>query len=230
MPNHDEQSMTTALAPIRRRLLAAVLGFSLTLTTWADDLGMESSSGEPVTQTQRFGISPFYGYRFGGEVEDLSTGTKYEFKDAPAYGLTLDYAPPNSDMRLELLWSRQDTGIDFGGDNDLGNIDLTIDVLQLGGIVEFGTARWREYISLHVGATHFSSDDFDDDTRFSLGVGVGGKVFLTKNIYLRADLHGFCTVVEAEGAFIYYNGIAVASFSGSALWQGQVSAGVGITF
>ena len=222
--------MKTTLAPIHKRLLLAALGFGLTLTTWADELEMKSSLDEALTQTQRFGISPFFGYRFGGEVEDLSTGTEYDFDDAPAYGLTLDYAPPGSDMRLELLWSRQDSGIDFGGDYGLGNVDLTIDVFQLGGIVEFGTARWREYISLHVGATHFSSDAFDDDTRFSLGVGGGGKVFLTKNVYLRVDVRAFCTVVEAEGTFIYYGGIAVASFSGSSLWQGQVSAGFGITF
>jgi hypothetical protein len=229
-PNHDEQSMKTALAPIPKRLLLAALGFSLTLTTWAYDLHMESSWEKPVTQPQRFGISPFYGYRFGGGVEDLNTGTDYDFHGAPAYGLTLDFAPPNSEVRLELLWSRQETGIDFRGDNGLGNVDVTIDVFQLGGIAEFGTPRFRQYISLHLGVTHFSSDGFGDDTRFSFGAGVGVKAFLTKNFYLRADLRGFGTVVEAEGSFIFYNGVTVASFSGSTLWQGQVSAGLGITF
>ena len=229
-PNHDEQSMKTALAPVHKRLLVAALGFSLTLTAWAYDLRMESSFEKPVTQPQRFGISPFYGYRFGGGVEDLTTGTDYDFDDAPAYGLTLDFAPPNSEVRLELLWSRQETGIDFRGDNGLGNVDVTIDVFQVGGIAEFGTPRFREYISVHLGATHFSSDGFGDDTRFSFGAGVGVKAFLTKNFYLRADLRGFGTVVEAEGTFIFYNGVSVASFSGSSLWQGQVSAGLGITF
>jgi hypothetical protein len=222
--------MNTVVALVHPRIVLAVLGLSLTLTAGADDFDMESSRDKPVSQSLRFGMAPFYGYRFGGEVEDLSTGTKYSFEDGVAYGLTLDYAPVNSNMRLELLWSRQDSGIDFGGDNGLRHVDLNIDVFQFGGIVEFGTARWREYFSLHLGATHFSSHDFDDDTRFSLGVGVGGKLFLTKNIYLRADLHGFCTVVEAEGSLVYYNGVAVASFSGSTLWQGQVSAGLGITF
>lgn len=222
--------MKTALAPVHKQLLLAALGFSLTLTIRAYDFHPESDFDKPVTQPQWFGISPFYGYRFGGGVEDLNTGRDYHFDDAPAYGLTLDFAPPNSEVRLELLWSRQESGIDFRGDYGLGKVDLTIDVFQLGGIAEFGTARFRQYISLHVGATHFSSDRFDDDTRFSLGAGVGVKAFLTKNFYLRADLRGFCTVVEAEGSFIFYNGVTVASFSGSTLWQGQVSAGLGITF
>jgi hypothetical protein len=49
-------------------------------------------------------------------------------------------------------------------------------------------------------------------------------------MYLRADLRGFCTVVEAEGGFMYANGITVASFSGSTLWQGQATIGLGVTF
>jgi len=222
--------MKIAHAPILKRLLLAALGFSLTLTARAYDLHMESSWEKPVTQPQRFGISPFFGYRFGGGVEDLNTGTDYDFDDGPAYGLTFDYAPPNSEIRLELLWSRQETGINFRGDNGLGKVDVTIDVFQFGGIAEFGTPRFREYISIHLGATHFSSDGFGDDTRFSFGAGVGVKAFLTKNLYLRADVRGFGTVVEAEGSFIFYNGVTVASFSGSSLWQGQVSAGLGITF
>jgi len=85
-------------------------------------------------------------------------------------------------------------------------------------------------ISTHVGATYFSSYGYGDDTIFSFDIGTGVKAFLTKNIYLRADLRGSCVVTEAQGSFIYANGVAVASFSGSTLWQGQVSAGVGFTF
>ena len=223
--------MKTTPVPIRLRLLLIAIGFSVGLTARAEDRDTEYSPGEPASQTKRFGISPFFGYRFGGEVENLETGADYDFEDAPAYGLTLDYAPLGSDMRLELLWSHQDSSIDFRGDNELalGEIDLTVDVIQFGGVVEFGRGRWREYISAHLGATHFSSD-LGDDTRFSFGFGAGGKLFLTNNLYLRADVRGFCTVVDAEGSFIHANGITIASFSGSTLWQGQVSAGVGITF
>lgn len=223
--------MKIALARIHLRLLLVAFGSGLALTSWADDGSTEYDPSQPATQTKRFGISPFFGYRFGGEVEDAETDADYSFDDAPAYGLTLDYAPLGSDMRLELLWSHQESGIDFGNDNglDLGEIDLTIDVFQFGGVVEFGRGRWREYVSAHIGATHFSSD-LGDDTRFSFGFGAGGKFSLTKNLYLRADVRGFCTVVDAEGSFIHANGVTVARFSGSTLWQGQVSGGVGLTF
>jgi opacity protein-like surface antigen len=215
---------------IQSSLILAAFGFSLVLTASGQDLNTDWAFAKPLTQTTRFGISPFYGYRFGGEIQDASTGSKYDFKDGPAYGLILDYAPMDYFGRFELLWSRQDTSVDFHGNNGLGNVDITIDVVQVGGECEYGSDRLRGYVSAHIGATHFSSDGHGDDTEFSFGIGAGVKAFLTKNIYLRADLRGFGTVTQAEGSFMFANGTTVATFSGTALWQGQVSAGVGVTF
>ena len=215
---------------IPKGLILAAASFGLAQVAGAQDFDSDFGFYKPLTQTTRFGISPIYGYRFGGDVEDNDTGKTYSFEDGPAYGLILDYAPMDYYGRYEILWSHQDSSLDFHGDNGLGNVDVAIDVIQIGGELEFGMDRLRTYVSAHAGATHFSSDGYGDDTKFSLGVGVGGKAFLTKNIYLRADLRGFCTVTDAQGGFIYYNGVTVASFSGSTLWQGQVSAGVGLTF
>lgn len=213
------------------RLLLAGLGFGLALTASGQD--SDTDWGElptPIAQTTRFGVAPFYGYRFGGEVQDPTTDTKYSFKDAPAYGLFLDYAPLDYYGRFELLWSRQDSSVDFQGNNGLGNVGLTIDVIQAGAVAEYGSERLRGYVSAHLGATHFSTYGYGDDTKFSFSIGGGVKAFITKNIFLRADLCGFGTVTEAQGSFIYINGVTVAAFSGTALWQGQVSVGIGFTF
>jgi opacity protein-like surface antigen len=215
---------------IHNRLIPAAFGFGLVLMASGQDFDTDWAFAKPLTQTTRFGISPFYGYRWGGDIQDPNTGTKYSFKDGPAYGLILDYAPMDYYGRFELLWSRQDTSVNFQGNNGLGNVDITIDVIQVGGECEYGSERLRGYVSAHVGATHFSSDGHGDDTNFSFGIGAGVKAFLTKNIYLRADLRGFGTVTEAEGSFMFANGVTVATFSGTTLWQGQVSAGVGVTF
>jgi opacity protein-like surface antigen len=212
------------------KFIFAALGISLALMASAQDFDSGWSFFEPVAQTTRFGISPFYGYRFGGGIKDDTTGMNYNFADAPAYGLVLDYAPTNSFGHFELLWSRQDSSVDFQGNYGLGKVDITIDVVQVGGELEYGSDRFRGYISVDLGATHFGSDGHGDDTKFSWGIGGGVKAFLTKNIYLRAEIRGFSTLTQGSGGFIYADGVTVAGFSGFSVWQGEVSGGIGITF
>ncbi len=215
---------------IADRLIFSAFAFGLALTASGQELSNDMAFAKPIPQTSRFGISPFYGFRFGGEIQDANSDAKYSFKDGPAYGVILDYAPINYYGRFELLWTRQDTSINFDGNNGLNNVDIAIDVIEVGGETEYGSDRLRAYVSAHAGATHYSAGSNGENTKFSFDIGAGVKAFLTKNIYLRGDLRGYCAVTDAEGGFIYYNGITVAAFTGSTLWQGQVSAGIGFTF
>jgi opacity protein-like surface antigen len=179
----------------------------------------------------RFEISPFYGYRFGGEVQNRYTGRTYSFEDSEAYGLFLDYAPrPNWPAKLELLWSHQDSSVNLQGLSGLGKVDLSIDQIQIGGSLERGNQHLRGYVSLLAGATHYSTDGYGSDTKFSLSLGGGVKYFLTRNLALRADLRGFCTIVNGSGGFISNGGSTTVVFSGSGVWQGEATLGVSLAF
>jgi hypothetical protein len=178
---------------------------------------------------QSFEISPFYGYRFGGGFE-TSAGQDIDLKAAEAFGLCLEFGPQNSDMRLELLWSRQDSSVNLdrlGGPHDL---DVTVDQFGVGGIYEAGKGRLKETVSLLLGATVFDPTDADTQVYFTLTAGVGVKYFLLKNLALRADLRGYCSFVEGEGSFISTGGITLIHFSGSTLWQGEISGGITLAF
>ena len=181
-------------AAVRPHFILAGVCFSLTLTALGQDFNDDWMFAKPLTQTTRFGISPFYGYRFGGQIQDDNTNEKYSLADGPAYGLILDYAPMDYYGRFELLWSRQDSSLNFHGNNGLGKVDVTVDVIQVGSEVEYGSEHFRGYVSAHLGATHFASDGYGDDTKFSFGIGGGVKAFLTKNFYLRGDIRGFCNI------------------------------------
>jgi opacity protein-like surface antigen len=179
----------------------------------------------------RFEISPFYGYRFGGAVQNPLTGRTYEFRDSEAYGLFLDMAPrPNWPVKFELLWSRQDSSVNLQGLGGLGRVNLTIDEIQIGGSLERGGRHLREYVSLLAGATYYSTDGYGSDTRFSFGLGGGVKYFITRNLALRADLRGFCTIVDSGGALISSGGGTSVAFYGTAMWQGQATVGVTLAF
>ena len=187
--------------------------------------------GTARLHAQKFEISPFYGYRFGGEVQNPLTGRTYGFRDSEAYGLFLDIAPrPDAPVKLELLWSRQDTSVDLQGLAGVGRVNVAVDQIQIGGSVERGGPHLREYFSLLAGATYYSPAGYESEIKFSLGLGAGVKYFLTRNLALRADLRGFCTIVDSSGGFISTGGSTVVVFSGSAVWQGQASVGVSLAF
>ena len=177
----------------------------------------------------RFEVDALGGYRFGGGLENAVTGQDIDFDDTSTYGLSFQIGPVNSEMKVEFMWTRQDTSMDLHGFTGLNSVDLSIDEFQLGGIAEMGKNRFREYVAASVGATHFATD-FGDDTRFSFGLGVGVKYYLASHFVSRGDLRGFCTVVDSDSAFIFHNGVTVAHFSGSTLWQGQATIGAGIVF
>ena len=180
-------------------------------------------------QAQGFGISPFYGYRFGGSVAS-SNGQDSELEAGPAYGLSLNYVQRDSDLKLAVFWSHQDSGLDLDGAGGLNHVDMSVDEFLIGGLYEYGQGRLHETVTALVGATLFSPDGGDLEARLSFSVGVGVKYYLWKNFALQADLRGYCTVVESEGAFISSGGYTVAYFSGSTIWQGEVSGGITWSF
>ena len=109
-------------------------------------------------------------------------------------------------------------------------MNLTIDEIQIGGSVERGGRHLREYASLLAGATYYSTDGYGSDTRFSFGLGGGVKYFITRNLALRADLRGFCTIVDSGGALISSGGGTSVAFYGTAMWEGQATVGVSLAF
>jgi len=156
---------------------------------------------------------------------------KLSLEGGRAYGLSLDYAPREApDIKLELLWSRQESGVDFHELGGSGRLRVTVDVFQIGGVLETAYGRFHPYITGLLGASLFAPEDSDLEARFSLSIGGGVKFFLFRNLALRADVRGYCTVVNSESAFISTGGVTVARFSGSTMWQGEVSGGVTLAF
>jgi hypothetical protein len=178
-----------------------------------------------TARSQTVEISPFYGWRWGGDVE-AGTGEELSLDSGQAYGVDVLYGPRDSEIKMELLWSHQDSGIDLDGDT----MDVNIDQFMIGGIYEERYGRVSGYLSLMVGASVFDAEGSDMDARFAVSVGGGVKYFITKNIALRGDVRGYCTVTESESSFISTGGVTLVQFTGSTFWQGEVTAGVTIAF
>ena len=184
--------------------------------------------GAAPARAQSVQITPFVGYAFGGSVRDTVLDESRSFDAALDYGGTLSF-PISESWRFELLYSRQETKLASG----LGPpFDVTIE-RYLGGFQEEkgeGNVRW--FGTVWFGATRFvpGLGGFDSETKFGAGVGLGVKTFPAKNVGLRLEARGFYTLVKGEGGAFCANGTCLFAFSGTGLWQGDVSAGLILAF
>jgi opacity protein-like surface antigen len=180
-------------------------------------------------RAQKLEITPFAGYAFGGSVSDAALDANRSFDASLAYGGSLS-APISKGWRFEVLYSRQETKLGGG----LGPpLDLTIERYLAGFQEEKGEGKARWFGTVWLGATRFvpGLSGFDSETRFGGGVGLGVKTFLAKNVGLRFETRALYTLVSSSsGGLFCVNGSCLLVFSGSGLWQGDVSGGLILAF
>jgi len=185
--------------------------------------------GAPAgARAQSVQITPFAGYAFGGSVRDAVFDEERSFEASLAYGGALTF-PLGESWRFELLYSRQETELTGGLS---APIDATIERYLAGIQEEKGEGNVHWFGTFWLGATRFvpGLSGYDAEIRFSGGVGLGVKSFFSKNVGLRLEARGFYTLVDSEGGTFCVNGDCLFVFSGSGLWQGDVSGGLIFAF
>jgi len=90
----------------------------------------------------------------------------------------------------EVLWTQQDSALEVGTAD--GKADLfTMKMRQLEGNVVYrlgrGDAKWQPFVFGGLGATFFSADTLESETKLSLDVGGGVKYFPWQSIGARAQ-------------------------------------------
>jgi hypothetical protein len=90
----------------------------------------------------------------------------------------------------EVLWMQQSTALELGTAD--GKADLfTMTVRTLDGNIVYqpgrADARWRPFLFGGVGATFFSADTVESDTKLSFDVGGGVKFFPWRSVGARAQ-------------------------------------------
>jgi hypothetical protein len=175
-----------------------------------------------------FEVAPFYGLRFGGQLQDSRTGDSINFDPAAAVGATVNVPLPGLQEKLELLYSHQDTDFSVGILNS--SIHVKVDEWQAGLLREYDFEQYRPFLVGTLGATNFSfSSALDDVTLFAVGLGGGVKYFPTKNVGFRLDVRGYVSFVEGGGSIACSGGCTV-NYQGSTFLQGEIVPSVVVTF
>jgi hypothetical protein len=179
-------------------------------------------------RAQSVQLTPFAGYQFGGSFQSPVLGVSASLKSSLSYGGTADFAIGER-WRVELLYSRQPTELRAGS---ASVFDVNVERYMGGISEEKGEGRTRFFGVGLVGITRFvpGLDGFDSESRFTLGVGLGLKHFLSDHFGLRAELRGFYTFTEVDGGVFCSAGTCLFVFGGRGLWQGDVSGGVILAF
>lgn len=146
----------------------------------------------------RVELTPTVSYRFGGELsgeDSLLFDTDLEVQESSAYGVTLDL-PLSSQLQLELLANRQSSELQFdeGLFGDTGGVaDIDVTYYHVGLLWQGRDPRVTPFFVASAGVATLDPDvpGSSSETRFSVGLGGGVKVFFSESVGLRFEGRGF---------------------------------------
>ena len=187
-----------------------------------------ASPGAPATEND---VTVYAGYRFGGNFTDITTGKTWDVTEGPAFSLAADFGI-DSRTQWELFVSHRNASLRASGFSPAAdNIRLGITYYHVGGTYFFDQEVGKGgYVVGGVGLTNFSPGaDLSTETRFSLNVGIGYFVPLTKHVALKLEGRGYATLVNSSSAF-FCSGGCVVQIKGTTFTQAEALAGIAARF
>jgi opacity protein-like surface antigen len=182
-----------------------------------------------AVRAQTVEVAPFGGYRFGGDLYEVYTGTPLDIDGGPTLGGLFDvFVDPG--LSVTFLYAHQQA--DLQGEVRPG-VEVTwptvaVDHWHVGGTQAFGRGKVQPLLTGTLGLTRFGSAG-DSEIRFSMAAGGGVKLMPTRHLGVRLD--GRVYAVIADAATI--GGCAQRCLIGvdaSLVWQAEFTAGVVFSF
>ena len=174
---------------------------------------ISSAASAQVVRAGTVEISPFAGYLFGGTFDrgttaifnqDVDVADHFDFGGKVAYNVT-------SKFGFEAIYTRSETHFEshnhndglFGGSGNQTLGDLDIDYFLGTMIWNFGHERWVPFASFGAGVAHLVPHvepiHSTADTRFSMTVGGGVKVFFDRHFGMRFEGRYYGTSLPDHG-------------------------------
>ncbi len=184
-----------------------------------------------IARAQGVEASPFYGYRFGGDFFELTTGQPVDLDGAPAVGIVVN-VPLRDGLQVEGFFTHQkgDVLVPSTPAGPAGSWQIAVDHMMGGGLQEFGRGRVRPFATGMLGLTRYAVSG-DSEIRFSVAAGTGVKIFPTPRLGVRLDGRAFATIVDAQGSLIACSvGVCLVSMRVNMAWQAEFTAGLIVRF
>jgi hypothetical protein len=185
----------------------------------------------PPASATESSVTLYGGYRFGGQLTDVTTGKAWEFTEGSSYAAAIDFGI-NSRSQYELFISHRRSGLKAAGFSPLAdNIGIDITYFHFGGTYFPGQVGEGFYVVGGLGATHFAPRDYglSSETKPSLNLGAGFMIPLGKHMGVKLEARGFATLVNNSGG-MFCSGGCVVQIKGDTITQGELLAGFSARF
>jgi hypothetical protein len=209
-----------------------VLIFGTALSAGAVQL---AHSHEPESENAMFPyeLTGYVGYQSGGEFDVEGTTEKGHVEGQVAYALGLNFRADNYGQ-YQVFYSRQPAHIEAIGPFPNG-VALDIDYIHFGGTLRVDPGSLLEpYIVGSIGATSMSPKfpDSHDKAVFSVGVGAGLRVPVSKQFNILLEGRAFFSFLPSGGALFCSSGQTGAGcrFQGSGSTFSQYVVLVGASY
>lgn len=188
----------------------------------------------PEVRNNKFELTPFIGYRWGGTIfadQTFIFGEDVQVEPSASFGASFGIPLGDSGFKLELLADHQSSDLELeGGLFDPTPTVAEIDVTYLHAGLQIPFARSRNttpYVVVSAGVATLDPQLFgvSAENRFSASAGIGMKTAITDNLAFKFEGRGFYTALEEnDDCFIcdyYYN---------QDFYQGEVNLGLVFSF
>ena len=189
-------------------------------------LVLTPTAGRPQTVE----VAPFVGYRFGGDLYEVYTGTPLDIDGGATIGGLFDvFLEPG--LSVTVLYAHQQA--DIQGDLRPGGTvtwpTLSIDHWHVGGTQAFGAGSVQPFLTGTLGVTRFGSAG-DSEIRFSLAAGGGVKLMPARHFGVRLDGRVYAVIADAATIGVCAQGRCLVGVDASIVWQAEFTAGLVFAF
>jgi opacity protein-like surface antigen len=221
---------------IRALAGVALFGAGISGAAVAQAQQMPSGNGDPEADgsSMRWEVTPFVGYRMGGDFDLEGATGGADLDDHGSFGLAVGLRIDETSA-YELFYSRQETS--FESTSPIAPFDLDVEYLHLGGtLVVSDELPLSPYIAGGLGLTRLSpqTGPGSDDTRFSVSLAGGVRLPVTRNFDVRLEARGYVTFVNSESDFFCasgsFGGVCAIRVKSDAFVQYELLAGATYSF
>jgi hypothetical protein len=178
-------------------------------------------------------VTPLIGYRFAGEfaATDAEIHNTIELSEEVSFGLITAWSVDRA-RQGEVLISHYNSTFSESADFSASNTDLAITYAHLGGNVPINNDLLPLKVTGGLGLTYLSprASQLDDETRFSINIGLASAIELSEHVSFRIDSRLYGTFFNSDSS-LFCDAESCAVYISSDVWvQAEVSAGISYRF